>query len=178
MKCSKCGKRNVIQANYCIKCGNRFSKEDKLNAKSLFKVIVNIKKWYANTPIKKITDSTIYKIGTIVIILLIGIFTMLLNGNYLKLLESNNYSYSYDEKINAYHLYLNEDESNINLYLPHKIDKFYVQSYDNDNNLISENIYDDVNDIKIVLDCNYYVISYSKHKTKRNTIKIYPERTK
>ena len=177
MKCSKCGKRNVTQANYCIRCGNRFTNDERNKSKSILRVIVNIKKWYANTPIKKITDSTFYKIGTILVNIINGIVCILLNGNYLKLMESDNYSYTYDNNIGAYRLYLNKDESNINLYLPHKVNKFYVNVYDKSDNVISKNVYDDINDIKVVLDeNNYYEISCSKNKTKRNTIKVYIER--
>ena len=178
MKCINCKKINVIQANYCIKCGHSFSDKEKeiANKKSLLKKVVDLKKWYSNTPIKKITDSTAYKIGTIIGTIIVGLIFIYLNGNYLKLEKSNNYTYTYDKDKNAYYLYLKENESNINLYLPHKTNKFYVKIYDKTNNLIKENEYTNINDIKIILDDNennYYEISYSKHKTKRNTIKVY-----
>lgn len=183
MKCKKCKKRNVIQANYCIKCGNRFSNIEKNIAekRSILKKIVDLKKWYSNTKFKKITDSIPYKIGTIIGTIIAGLILMYLNGNYLKLEESNNYTYTYDKNKNAYYLYLNENESNINLYLPHKINKFYVSLYNEEDKIIKENEYTDINDIKIILDeneNNYYMISYSKNKNKRNTIKVYTRKVR
>ena len=56
MRCKKCKKRNVIQANYCIKCGNRFSDIEKNNSKkrSILKELLltlNIKIFYIFTVI-------------------------------------------------------------------------------------------------------------------------------
>ena len=40
MKCIKCKKNNVSQANYCIKCGYKFTTKDKERSKKSFPAII------------------------------------------------------------------------------------------------------------------------------------------
>lgn len=60
MKCIKCSCNNIIDANYCKKCGYHFSKEEQLMAKS--KTLVGkleiLEETYAWVTLKKITGHT------------------------------------------------------------------------------------------------------------------------
>ena len=40
MKCIKCKKKNVSQANYCINCGYKFTEKDKEKSKKTLPAII------------------------------------------------------------------------------------------------------------------------------------------
>ena len=179
MKCKKCNKKNVSQANFCIKCGNKFTKSEQELAqkKGIINKLISIKEWYNNLLINRITSSKTYQIGSIVLVLALGIYYINVNGNSLKIMASDNYKVEYNTTNGYYYLYLKEDISNINLYSPKKVDNFYLNYYDSDNTLISTNNFNNINDIKVEIDTdniyNYYTISTSNKEKDNNTVKLY-----
>ena len=177
MKCKKCGFKNVTQAKYCYKCGNSFTKEEHNEAvsKSIITKITKLKDLYDTVTLSKITGSIYFKIATILLVLAIGIYSMFKNGSDFHVLDGDNYTYKYNEKLNEYYLYLDDRETSLNLYLPHEINTFYVTYYDKDNNLLEKNTYYNLDDIKVKVEDtdNYYKISYEETENSQNTIKLY-----
>ena len=175
MKCKKCNHKNVSQARYCFKCGNMFTKEERekeLN-KSFVTKYKKIKEWYDKLTLSKITSHIAFKILTVLIVLFIGIYSVYKDGVKLKVIDGENYTYKYNSKLDEYYLYLNTEESNLNLYLPKKVDKFYVSYYNAKDELLNENTYDNLSDIKINVDnvSNYYKVSLDE--TGKDSIKLY-----
>lgn len=121
----------------------------------------------------KITDWKIWKILSIILILYTGINYVIKNGYELKIENSNDYIYSYNKDLNEYYVYLNHDEENIKLYLPHEIKNLYVYHYNENNEVLSKDIYNDFNNIKITADDNnlyYYIIALNEKENKSNEI--------
>ncbi len=168
MKCKKCNHNNVSQANYCFKCGNFFTKEEKDNAvnKSFVTKYNRLKEWYDKLTLSKITGHIVFKIITVLIVLFVGIYSIYKDGIKFKVIDGKGYTYNYNNKLNEYYLYLEQEESNLNLYLPHHVDKFKVNYYDENDKEIESNTYDSLNDIVIKIDnvSNYYKISYDDTK--------------
>ena len=164
MKCQKCNHHNVSQANFCFKCGNPFTKEEKENAinKSIVTKYNNLKEWYDKLTLSKITSHVVFKIVTVLIVLFVGIYSIYKDGIRFKVIEGDGYTYKYNNKLNEYYLYLDQEESNLNLYLPHHVDNFKVSYFDNNDKEIESNTYNSIDEIVIKIDnvSNYYKISY------------------
>lgn len=174
MKCKKCNYKNVSQARYCFKCGNLFTKEERdLAVKKSFVTKYNkVKEWYDKLTLSKITGHILFKILTVLVVLFIGVYGVYKDGNRFKVIDGEEYTYKYNNKLNEYYLYLNKEEINLNLYLPHNVNKFIVSYYDEKNNELEKNEYDNLSDIKIKINnvSNYYKITYDNS---RDYIKIY-----
>lgn len=164
MKCKKCGHNNVTQASFCFKCGNNFTKEEKELAikKSFITKYNKLKEWYDKLTLSKITSHIVFKIVTVLIVLFIGVYSIYKDGTRLKVIDGEGYSYKYNNKLNEYYLYLDKEESSLNLYLPHYVNTYKVSYYDSNDKELESNNYDSLDDIVIKIDdvSNYYKISY------------------
>lgn len=175
MKCTKCNKDNIISANYCKYCGYQFNKKEKEKAKrkTLVGKIEFLENAYEICTLKKITGHIIYKIATLIIVLLIGITLVCKNGTNVKILKSDNYKIKYNSNENVYYLLVNTDTVKLNLYVPNNNTKLEINHYDSNNNILKNTV---INDNNIVLDTNYnedyYVIENDK-----DDIKLFVYRT-
>ena len=175
MKCIKCRKNNVSQANYCIKCGYQFNDKDKEKSKKSFPAIVfKIKDMWDTVTLSKIKDKWWYRVGSFILVIGIGVLLFMQNGNHLKILKSNDYEISVLKNTNEYFLNSKSDETKLNLYLPHAVENIYVDYYSYLGEEISKNKYDNINDIIILVDNNknYYKIYIDD----KNEIILYPNR--
>lgn len=174
MKCKKCGFRNKSQDNYCYKCGKKFSKEEqeKAKRKNIFYIANKIKGWYDTLTLSKLTGSLPWKIGTIVITLIVGIYYVVVNGYSFKIKEGDDYSFEYNKQKDVYYLYLDKEEVNVNVYAPHRVESVAIKKYDEKDNLVEEKEYDYTYFVKVSLDNRrryYYKIFYDNHEE----IKLY-----
>lgn len=179
MRCKKCNQQNVNHANYCYFCGGVFSEEERKCAreKSVWYKLVQLKDRYDTITLSKITGSKAFQVGSIIGTILIGGYFIIQNGYQFKLKESDSYTYEYNINEKEYYVYLKNDEAQLNLYAPESVNQFYVRYYSEDNELLSENGYDNIEDVKVEVQNNnprnYYKISYDKSENDINTIKIY-----
>ena len=98
MKCVKCKCDNNYSSNYCKECGNKFTKKEQNKAKR-WKLVWFLEKKDKIKSLWKfsfITDSKIFKIATILIVLGIGIYSFFINGINFKLLKSDYYKLQYN----------------------------------------------------------------------------------
>ena len=161
MKCIKCKKKNVSQANYCIRCGYKFTKKDKENSEKSFPAIVfKIKNIWDTITLSKLKDKWWFRIGSFIIVIGFGLFLFIQNGTSLKILKSDDYEISRIKNTNNYYLTSKNNETKLNMYLPHNVSNIYVDYYDSSGKKISNNKYSDINDITINVDNNnnYYCI--------------------
>lgn len=138
MKCRKCGNKNAYQANYCYTCGNKFTKEDqeKASNEGITGVLKKSKKWYDTLTLSVITSKLWFRILSILGILFISFIGIYLNGTHLKIVESEDYSYQYNEKLKEYYLYTKDSSTKLNLYAVGKKDSLIVEYYSENGNLI------------------------------------------
>lgn len=168
MKCSKCGCNNIIKASYCKDCNNKFTDKEKDIAykKTFISKLENVETWYKRLTLSNITGNIIFKIASLIIILVIGIYTVITMGINTKILDSNDYQIFYNKNEKEYYLLVdnNLDEVNINLYKPNRLEELSIIHYNNENEVIDEINYE--NNKSIILntyDNDYYVLK-SKYK--------------
>ncbi len=166
MKCVKCKKENITKANYCKTCGSQFSKEEqeKARKKTLVGKIERLEKAYNLCTLKAITGSTIFKVISLLIVLLIGLYFLFNFGNKVKLLESPEYKIEYNTKLKEYYLLVKNDEVDLNLFVPNKIDNLGVKIVNKNNQEISRTEYEKNDEIKLFANGEdyYYLIDDNK----------------
>ena len=182
MKCIKCKTVNVHNANYCKNCAYEFSKQEQEAAEkwTFIGIIKRMENFKEKVSFGWLLDHWAFKIGTIVGVLLIGIGCLFNNGSDFKLLEIDNYTGSYNEKLDEYYLYSKGDNTELNLYIPRKIDELNVEHYTDKGNLLSSTSF--LVDADIILDCNgngdYYILEAKHGNNDLDKIKIFIYQTK
>ena len=177
MKCIKCRTNNVHNANYCKKCAYKFSEEEQKAAEKwtfvgFLKFFEKVKKYVT---FDFITGETWFKVGSIIVVLGIGICFAITNGFYLKIEESENYNGNYNRELNEHYLYSEKEETELNLYVPDRAIKLIVKHYDKGDKLLKEEEHD-VTD-NIVLDSNsdedYYILEAQYEKNNFDRLKLF-----
>lgn len=172
MICRKCSYKNPTQSFYCYQCGTMFTKQEKDLARNSGFVgfLKKSRDVYDTLTLSKITSNKYFRILSIFVVLGIGIWGLWGQGSHFKIVESDSYSYQYNEKLDEYYLYTKDNETKINLYKLGETNTLDVSYYDENNDLISDDTYlleDIVLQANILKDC-YYVLSSGQE-----SIKIY-----
>ena len=133
MICKKCNKENILDAKYCIKCGNEFSKKERRNARrftfvGLLETIDSIEnlKCFAI-----ITKNKIVRIVVLVVIIFIGAINIFINGYNMKLNKNDNYSIMHYKDM--YYIVVDKEKTAVDLYIPNRIDYLEVELIDDEN---------------------------------------------
>lgn len=127
MICKKCKKENILDAKYCIKCGNEFSKKERNEARrftfvGLLETMDNIENIKCFAIIKK---NKIFRIIVLVTILLIGAINIFINGYNMKLNRNDNYSIMHYN--DTYYIIVDKEKTAIDLYVPKRIEFLQVE---------------------------------------------------
>lgn len=147
MKCEKCGQKNIKKAYYCKKCGEPFTEKERKKAeyKGFIGFIKRIEKWYNTCTLKVITDSLIFKMLLIILLLGIGIYNFTKTGNDLKINEDSSYQVTYNTKEKEYYVYMLENNNinkngklHLDLYIPNLVNELDITYYDENNNVLYE----------------------------------------
>ena len=178
MKCIKCRTKNIGSANYCKKCGNKFLEVEQKAAKkwTLVWFLEGIDKIKSLWKFSFITDHILFKVASITLVLGIGIYSFNINGSNLKILESTNYQIQYNTELSEYYLLVDSNETELNLYMPNRINKLTVEHLDKNNILIEEKIYSDEDTIVLesnTMDEDYYIIKTIYDEKKSESLKVY-----
>ena len=131
MKCTKCESQLAYGDKYCNTCGEKIplSSYGDDYKKTLWGKIDKVNDWYDTLLLKKITDSIIFKILLLVLILSWGLFDAYTDYTNIKLLESESYTIEYNKKLDEYYIYTPEEEVRLNLYIPGYTDSIGVKEY-------------------------------------------------
>ena len=170
--CQKCFKDNILDAKYCIKCGNKFTDKELSNARkyTFVGVLELIDKINDIKNLSFITKNKIVRIAFIIIILLIGLFNLYLNGNTIKLTKNNNYQIKHYK--DTYYVVLDKEKTILDLYIPNRVNYLEVEFIDN--NILTNKTKINLNE-KIELSSNdedsYYLINGITNQDKE-TIKV------
>ena len=179
MKCKKCKTKNIIKASYCKNCKEEFTEKEQEKAykKTIYYYLEKIEEWYNHLTLSTITDHILFKIGSLLIVLGIGLYYFFTFGINTSILKSNSYEVYYNKKRDEYYLATNKkDKIKLNLYIPNRVKKLEIKHYDISNKLI-DTIKQKKKD-KIVLKNNkddYYVIisKYGNKKTTKIKLLVY-----
>lgn len=178
MKCIKCTTKNINSANYCKKCGNKFLEAEQKSAKrwSLVWFLERIDDIKSLWKFSFITDHIAFKIGSILAVLAVGVYSIITNGSNLKILESDDYQIQYNAKLSEYYLLVENSEAELNLYIPKKTEKLTVEHFDKDNKLLGEQTYNEEDNIVLVsntIEEDYYIIKTMYDENESESLKIY-----
>ncbi len=176
MKCTKCKDKNIIKACFCKNCRRKFTKEEQELAKkkSIVGLLEKVEKIYNTLNLSFITDNIIFKILSILLVLLIGISYYFNNGFYFKLLNSKEYDINYNTKLEEYYLISKKNKIALNFYIPNRVKNLELKHYTHDKKLIDKTKYK--KDENIILETNsndYYIIEIKYSNKKREHMKIY-----
>jgi len=176
MKCSKCKTKNITKANYCKKCGNKFTKkeQEKAKRKTLIGKVEFLEDLYSKCTLKIITGHIVFKICSILIILGIGISIWINKGLDLKLLNSEDYEILYNKTEKEYYLITTNEKVLLNLYVPNRTKEIKISHYDSNANLLEDKSYKP--DAEIILETKeteYYILDVKYLHDDRYSFKFY-----
>ena len=178
MKCQKCKSENILRANFCSKCGKEFTDKEKKEAynKTIFGKIAFIEKIKSIVTLNIITGNIFFKIGSLLIVLGIGLYFLFTFGINVKILDSKDYQTFFNKKSNEYYIIVddNKDSIELNLYRPNRTKEMNVYTYDLEEK--EKDKKEVAKDGDIILDANeedYYVIESTYSNNKQDKIKIY-----
>ena len=176
MKCIKCGTKNVHNANYCKKCSYEFSLEEQKAAEkwTFIGIVKRIEELKEKITFGWIFDNLIFKIISVLVVLLIGLSFVFSNGSEFKLLENDSYSIKYNEELEEYYLFTSEDKVDLSLYIPKDIEKFIVRSYESEDVMLSNLDYKVDDNIILFSNDNlsYYVLE-AKYDDNSDMLKLF-----
>lgn len=140
MHCPKCLKYVPYGAKYCQSCGEAIPTDERSNAykKTIWGKLQRIEDWYKTLALKKITDSVIFKVLILLIILGIGLFNVYRNGTQLKIMDSDMYNVQYNTALEEYYILTDADEVVLNLYIPKKTEGLLLTGYDESGNVLEK----------------------------------------
>lgn len=130
MICKKCHKENILDAKYCIKCGNEFSKKERNKARR-FTIVGLLETMDSIENIKSIsiiTKNKIFRIVVLLIVLSIGIINIISNGYNMKLNKNDNYSIMHYKDM--YYIIVDKEKTAVDLYIPNRIEYLQVELVD------------------------------------------------
>ncbi len=176
MKCIKCKCKNITKANYCKNCGYHFSKEEQEAAKkrTLVGKVERLEKIYKTCTLQIITGNIIFKIASLLIVLFVGIYFLFHYGNKVTILENTNYQIEYNTELDEYYLLVKDDETNLDLFVPNKIDSLDVKLLDENNQELEGKKYNKNSEIKLKTTgtSNYYLLNTISNNQVDDTLKI------
>ena len=178
MKCHKCKKENILKANFCQKCGEKFTEKEKKEAynKTIFGKLDTLKKIKDIVTLDFITGNIIFKITSLIIVLGIGLYFLFTTGINTKILNSKDYQIFYNKKSNEYYLLVNDDKDSIELalYRPNRTKEMTVYTYDiGDNEKTKKTV---SKDDKITLNTyqdDYHIIKSKYSNKKQENLKVF-----
>lgn len=178
MKCSKCKCKNIIGANYCKKCGEKFSEEEKKGArrKTWVGKLELLEEAYAWCTLSKITGHIAFKIVSLLVVIFFGVYLLMSTGNQVKILASEHYKIQYNTKEQEYYLLVDDDKTNLSLYVPNTVSSLVISEFDVDNVEVSNMKY--VNGEEVVLTINnsdeyYLLVAKNGKKEEKMKIRVY-----
>jgi len=170
MKCNKCKTENIIKANYCKNCGNKFTDNEQKQAKrkTLVGKLEIMEKAYKACTLQVITGSLPFKVISLVLVIILGVYLFLNNGNYVKIMESKNYEIKYDTENKEYYLLVDKASVNVDLYIPNRFKSMNINQIDKDKNVIDSFKYKENKDLVLKSSESEYYSFDINYEDKKN----------
>ena len=176
MQCIKCKKKNVTQANYCIKCGYEFTKKekDKAKKKDFWPRVYRIKEKIDFLTLGTLKDKWYIRLLLLILAVGGGIYLYLENGSEMKILKGEDYKIERKKNTNEYQLYSKKEIVGLNIYFPTTPKKVKVKCFDNNKKQLSSTDYKDGDNIVVSLKEKPYVCEIKMNK--KNKVILYPKK--
>ena len=178
MKCHKCKSKNILKANYCQKCGEKFTDKEKQEAynKTIYGKIDSLRKIKGIITLDVITGNIFFKIASLLVVLGIGIYYLLTIGINTKILNSKDYQIFFNKETSEYYLIVDDakDSIELNLYRPNRTKEMTVYTYDLDNNEKNKTAVSQDDTVTLNTYHNdYHVIESKYSNNKQDDLKIF-----
>ena len=144
MKCSKCGNENLIQSRFCSSCGSEIPEETRQAAydKTFWGKLDKLKEAKDWLTFDKITGNKFFRAALLALIVIIGILSGGNKGNRMYIIESDEYDVRYNSAMNEYYVFTEENEVDLQLYLPGRPDGVTVSSSTLEGEVLDEKSYE------------------------------------
>ena len=153
MKCHKCKTTNIVKANYCNKCGEKFTDKEREDAynKTIYGKLEKIEKIKDIATLDIITGNIVFKIISLVIVLGVGLYFWFTMGMNTKILNSADYKIFYNKSNDQYYLLVDDsyDSVDVSMYRPNRVKKMMIYHYNIDN---KKELFQNKFDYKILID--------------------------
>ncbi len=173
MKCRNCGKENLLKAHYCHSCGNPFSEEERQAAydSTFWGKLDKLKNLKEIVTLEAITSHPLFRVLFLVLLIIIGVLTNTNKGSVMRPLESKEYTVAYNQDLEEYYLFTEENSIAVSLYLPGKPEKVRISAdKDNENVFIKE--YDLGESPVLTKDPSVVYTVYGVYKEKEDKITV------
>ena len=178
MKCHKCKSKNILKADYCQKCGEKFTDKEKKEAynKTIFGKIDSLLKIKSIVTLNIITGNIFFKIASLLVVLGIGLYFLFTIGINTKILNSKDYEIFYNKESKEYYLLIddNKDSVELNLYRPNRTKEMTIYSYDlNDKEKTKTKV---TKEDRITLNAyqdDYHIIKSKYSNNKQDNLKLF-----
>jgi len=144
MKCSKCGKENLIKARFCSDCGNPFTDEERQAAydRTIYGKLDKLNEAKGWLTLNKITSNPFVRIAVLALIIAIGFISGNNRGDTMAIMESDEYKVYYNSKTRDYFLNTDKDRVSVGIYLPGTPSGISVYTLNEQAEAIDEEYYD------------------------------------
>ncbi len=131
MKCVKCESELHYGDKFCNTCGEKIEKGtyEQDYAKTIWGRFDKLSDWWETFTLKKFIDNWVTKIIILLLVLAWGFFDAYTDFTNIKFLESENYKIEYNKKEDEYYIRTEEEEVNLNLYIPKHSEKITITEY-------------------------------------------------
>lgn len=175
MRCSRCATDNLIKAHFCSTCGHPFTEEERQGAydRTIYGKVDKLRKLKSIATMEIITGSLWFKILSVLIILLLGLF-LLLTRKPLRIEPSNGYKIQYLEETGTYYLIAQQDTIAISLSAPWNTSQIVIRGTDETGNLIREEVH--TTQDPLVLSVNgqsHYTLISSNGRKETGVLNVY-----
>lgn len=178
MKCLKCEASLHYGDKFCNVCGDKIDKgayeED--YAKTIWGKLDKISDRLETLTLKKFIDSWITKIVILLVVLAVGFFDAYTDFTSIRFLESESYIIEYNKRADEYYVRTEQQEVDLNLYIPKHSEKITITEYKEDTTEMRDILPEEYSKKAIKVKKNefdYITISSVREGKTTDTVKIY-----
>lgn len=144
MKCTACGHENLIKADYCAQCGQKFTEEEKQKAynATFFGKLDKAENAWKMLNLSAITSNPVFRVLVLAGIIFFGFFSGTNRGSHMELLENDQCTIAYNTKLDEYYLFTDRESVSLPLYLPGKPEGVRVETLDSEGNAVHTEEYE------------------------------------
>ncbi len=178
MKCLKCDSPLHYGDKFCNECGDKIEKGayEVDYAKTIWGKLDKISDKLETFTLKKFVDSWITKTVILLLVLAVGFFDAYTDLTNIKFLESESYIIEYNKKADEYYIRTEEQELDLNLYIPKHSEKITITEYKADTTQMRDVLPEEYSKKAIKVKKNefdYITISSVRGEKITDTVKIY-----
>ena len=176
MLCKKCNTENLLKADYCQSCGNKFTQEEKTAAyeKTIFGKYEKAEKYIGYLkPVEIIKGNKFFRIGVLALIIVYSVIIAMTKGNYLRVEESSSYELIYNKDQRAYYIVSDSYTVDAQMHIPSKAESLTIYDVDEDGYVMYTQSYDLEDGISLSVSEDYHYVIEADCGGETQSIAVY-----